>query len=128
MLFDVSLDDIMKLQKRQDLPPIILLYFTDAILKLKGCSEEGLFRYATSRIVVVSFLLPHSFSLALGRCVLCIIQCHRISGNHEEVKELKATLTTGQFTVSMDTDPHVVASAFKAWLRSLTEPIIPRNL
>ncbi len=69
MLFDVSLDDIMKLQKRQDLPPIILLYFTDAILKLKGCSEEGLFRSATSRIVVVSFLTHFPWPWVAVYCV-----------------------------------------------------------
>jgi hypothetical protein len=93
-VFGISLDEMMKLQDRQDMPPIFLLFITEAIIRLGGCTVQGLFR---------------------------------IPGNFELVRTLREQLNEGEQRIAANTNPHIVASLLKDWLRSLPEPVIPRE-
>ncbi|BEI80235.1 hypothetical protein CcaverHIS002_0107640 [Cutaneotrichosporon cavernicola] len=49
----------------------------------------------------------------------------RVPGDNDVIQHLKSRIDRGQYQLSGITDPHVVASLFKMWLRELEDPLIP---
>ncbi|KLT38761.1 hypothetical protein CC85DRAFT_252382 [Cutaneotrichosporon oleaginosum] len=49
----------------------------------------------------------------------------RVPGDNDVILQLKARIDRGQYQLSGITDPHVVASLFKLWLRELEDPLVP---
>jgi hypothetical protein len=52
----------------------------------------------------------------------------RVPGDNDVIQHLKSRIDRGQYQLSGITDPHVVASLFKLWLRELEDPLIPTAL
>ncbi|KAJ1677892.1 hypothetical protein EV182_005224, partial [Spiromyces aspiralis] len=52
----------------------------------------------------------------------------RVPGNQDLVSMLRVKLEAGDYNADGLTDPHVVASLLKEWLRELSEPLIPERL
>ncbi|KAL0476246.1 Rho GTPase-activating protein ArhGAP [Acrasis kona] len=52
----------------------------------------------------------------------------RLPGNTKKVEELKDRFLRGDLSIEGKTDPHVLASVFKLWLRELMDPIVPNDL
>ncbi|GMK54712.1 hypothetical protein CspeluHIS016_0112980 [Cutaneotrichosporon spelunceum] len=49
----------------------------------------------------------------------------RVPGDNDVIQHLKSRIDRGQYQLTGISDPHVVASLFKLWLRELEDPLIP---
>lgn len=52
----------------------------------------------------------------------------RVPGDGDSVSELKLRIDRGYYTLDGITDPHVLASLMKLWLRELCDPLVPEEM
>ena len=52
----------------------------------------------------------------------------RVPGDGDSVSELKLRIDRGYYTLDGISDPHVLASLMKLWLRELCDPLVPEEM
>eukprot|EP00842_Homolaphlyctis_polyrhiza_P001057 jgi/Hompol1/1952/HPOL_005807-RA len=131
-VFGDTLDSIMERQLEAypglELPRI-LLFLTDAILKLNGAQAEGIFRVPGDAEAVSGNQRQIHFIL----CIRCLFQPHItdcvIAFAHTlgclGFVELRCRIDKDEYDYTGFTDPNVPGSLFKLWLRELSDPLIP---
>ncbi|KAJ1921886.1 hypothetical protein H4219_000232 [Mycoemilia scoparia] len=109
---------ILVLQRAPFLPPIFGVSLDD-IMKYPEYVDK---KYGLPRLMtfLVDLILKLKGMKSEG--------IFRVPGNRDLVYMLRIKLEAGDYEADGLTDPHVVASLLKEWLRELSEPLVPSDL